>query len=231
MIDYRKDVLFIQDYCFNTQIIEYDIQSAGLSILAQSKVLDDQKISELENMPKTSRVVAIGMMIRDNPEYQKVISDGLMNARKSFIEENHLNDTDIICIKKDALFVTKKCSSLMINGVKFRAKNKWRSYLKLGKVEFFFQDRLKYQINGLGTMATDYHKNGLIKTIIEIIDRISNGDKSVRHMVMHFISQYKEEKLPSCYYHAFKSDPTNEDMLYNYQQIIIPLMQILSQIL
>ena len=231
MIDYTKDVLFIQDYCFNTQIVEYDIQSAGLSILTHSGVLSEDKIHELENMTKSSRVVSIGMMIRDNPEYQKIISNGLIHARKHFIESNHLSESDIICIKKDAIFTTKKCNTLLFDGIQFRAKNKWRSYLKLGKIEFFYLDKLKYQILGLGTVATDYHKNGWIKTIIDIIDRISNGDKSVRHTVMQLISQYKSEKLPAAYYQSFKSDPTQRDDLYNYQQIIIPLMQVLSQVI
>lgn len=231
MIDYKKDVQFIQDFCFNTQITEYDIQSAGLSILSSSGVLDEQKKYDLENMPKSSRVVAIGMMIKENPEYQKIISNGLVNARKMFIEQNQLSDADIICIKKDAIFTTKRCKVLDVNGIHFRSKNRWRSYLKLGKIEFFYQDKLRYQVNGLGTMATDFHKNGMIKTIIDIIDRVSNGDKSVRNFVMTFIAQFKEGKLPSSYYHAFKSDPTQQDDLYNYQQVIIPLMQVLSQIM
>lgn len=230
MIDYKKDVQFIQDFCFNTQITEYDIQSAGLSILYASGALNEQKARELENMPKSSRVVEIGMMIRENPEYQKIISSGLINARQNFIEKNQLTEADIICIKKDAIFTTKKCNVLNVNGIHFRAKNKWRSYLKIGKIEFFFQDKLKYQINGLGTMATDFHKDGMIKTIVDIIDRVSNGDRSVRSIVMNFISQYKDGKLPSSYYHAFKSDPTQQDELYNYQQVIIPLMQVLSQV-
>ena len=230
MIDYNKDVLFIQDYVFNTQITEYDIRSAGLSILMNSDVLDEQKISELEAMTKNSRVVAIGMMIRDNPEYQQIISKGLVAARKAFITENALTEADIVCIKKDAIFTTRRCSKLEFNGIQFRSKTKWRSYMKLGRIEFLFLDKNRYQILGLGTMATDYHKDGWIKSIIEIMDRVTNADNSVRSMVMNLISKYKSEKLPERYYHAFKSDPRSVDPEYNYREIIIPLMMILSQI-
>lgn len=228
-MDYTKDVQYIQDYSFNTQIIEYDIQSAGLSILSSSGVLSQEEIGMYQAMTKSSRNVAIGLMIRDNPEYSKILSKGFIQARKQFIESNQLSESDIICIKKDAIFTTKKCTSLEFNGVKFRSKNKWRSYLKLEKIEFFYMDKSRYQVLNLGTAAIDYHKDGWIKTIIDIIDRISNADRSVRTVVMNLIMKYKAGKLDDCYYHCFKSDPSNIDEIYNYKEVIIPLMKLLSQ--
>ena len=99
--------------------------------------------------------------------------------------------------------------------------------MKLGKIEFLYLDKTKFSILGLGTTSIDYHREGWIKTIIDIIDRISNADRSYRNLVTNLILDYKSGKLPECYYHAFKSDPTHCDVLYNYQEVIIPLVQIL----
>lgn len=230
VIDFSKDVVFVQDYVFNTQITEYDIQAAGLSILEASKALPTEKIEELKNIPKSSRVITIGMMIRDNPQLQKIISIGLAQARTNFITENHLSEADIVCIKKDAIFTTRKCNVLEFGSVHFRSKTKWRSYMKLGRIEFLFLDKSRYQVLGLGTVAIDYHKDGWISTIINIMDRVSNADRSVRPMVMNLISKYKSGSLDERYYHCLKSDPTVRDEMYNYKEIIIPLMQILSNV-
>lgn len=229
MIDYNKDVVFVQDYVFNTQITEYDIQSAGLSILEASGALDDEKVKELSGLSKNNRVVTIGLMIRDNPEYQKIIKEGLISARKNFIEGNNLSDGDIICIKKDAIFTTRKCTNLEFNGIKFRAKTRWRSYLKLGKIEFLYLDKTKYQILGLGESATDYHREGWVATIIDVIDRISNGE-SVGHKMINLVWKYRDGSMDERFYHMFRSDPTPIDPMYNFKEIIQPLMSVLGAI-
>lgn len=231
MIDYTKDVQYIQDYMFNSSIIEYDIRAAGYSILVSSNAISDEKKNQLENMTKISRNIEIGMMIRDNPDLQQVISNGLMSARRTFIQENQLQESDIICIKKDAIFTNRKCKVLEINGITFRPKTKWRSYLRLGKIEFLVTDTNRYQILGLGDTSLEYHRDYFVKTIVEIINRVANADRSVRTYVMNFITKYKSLSLDERYYHTFKSDYKPTDAMYNYTNVIIPLMQVLSRVI
>lgn len=231
MIDYSKDVLFLQDYLFNGTVIEYDIQAAGYNILIENNALTEQQIQDLGNMTKNSRNISIGLMIRDDHHLQEILSQGYANARKSFIEGNHLEEADIICIKKDAIFTTRRCSVLQFGGIKFRPKTKWRSYLMLGRIEFLFLDKDRFQVNYLGTSAIEYHRDGWIKAILEIMSRLSNADKSVRSYVMNIIKRYKEGTLDERFYHPLKSDPSQRDDLYNYQNVIVPLMIILSKVI
>jgi hypothetical protein len=230
MIDYKKDVIFIQDYVFNSSIVEYDMQSAGLSILKDSGVLTEDQITDLEQMSKDSRNIQLGNMTRDNEAFRDILKQGFMDARKNFIEGNNLQEQDIVCIKKDAIFTTVKCNNLEFGGITFRPKTRWRSYLRLGNVEFLFQDKLKYQVKGLGDTAVDYHRDGWISTIMTIIDKVSNADRSVKGYMIGLIDKYKSGELPERFYHVFKSDPTATDRWHNYNKIIIPIMQILSNV-
>lgn len=230
MIDYKKDVLFVQDYVFNSHIIEYDIQSAGLSILKKSGALDENQVNTLGHMSKESQNISIGIMTRDSDQFRDILKQGFADARKGFIEANNLQEQDIVCVKKDAIFTTVKCNTLVIDGIKFRDKTRWRSYLKLGRVEFFYQDKLKYQVQGLGDAAIDYHRDGWITTLITVVDKVSNADRSVKNYIMGVIDKYKRGELPERFYHVFKADPTEINELYNYKEVIIPLMQILSTI-
>lgn len=230
MIDFTKDIVFVQDYCFNTIITEYDIQSAGLSILKSRNLLSPQQISELENMPKTNRNIAIGMLIRDNPSYQQILKNAFIECRKRFITENELNESDIICIKKDAIFTTRRCDRLEFDGIVFRDKTKWRSYMKLGSIEFFYKNTHNYQVLNLGTVAIDFHKEGWIKTIIGVMDKISNADRSVKQNINGLVMGYKEKTLPDRFYNVFKSNPVDVDPMYNFKNVLIPLMQIVSSI-
>ena len=227
MIDISKDNLQVQDFAFNTSIFEYDIRSAGLSILAASGALPAEKVEELSKLDKTNRVVTIGLMMRDDPQLSKIVTKGLQDARKQFIIQNKVEDGDIIMVKRDAIFCTKRCQQLEFGGVQFRIKTKWRSYMRLDRIEFLFQDINRYQILGLGTTATDYHRDGWVKTLLTIMQKISDADRSAYTYTMNFIAKYRDDRLDERFYHMFRSNPTQVSNEYNYQHVIVPLIQIM----
>ena len=110
----NKDI----DQKVNEEIIEYDMKSAGLSIIKSGKLLDERMISLLEILPKDQRSIKIGNLQKRDKELTRKLNEGFEYYRKVFLESNDVKDDDIISIKKDAIFTTKRCKNMEFDYVK-----------------------------------------------------------------------------------------------------------------
>jgi len=208
-------------YVINKSIFEYDIQSAGLSMLKQFGNLSKQQIIQLENMDKHSRVIAIGNLQKD-PNVNEIIKNGFIQSRKMFILENNININNIIAVKKDAIFHIGNVNKLNFGYINFIKKNEYSSYVKfLNEIEFYY-NYSHSDIKGIGEYNEKIHSLYLTKIINELIHLLEINDNKYKRKLMSFISKYKAKELSPEYYIPYGN--SKDDNIYNLINILIPLI-------
>lgn len=242
------------DFLFDSEIIEYDIHSAGLSLAKEYKLLPEWQIKQLEKMTKTERNVKMGLIQKRDKNFTKKLNECFMLARKAFIISNELELNDIISIKKDAIFVyDKECINIDFGEIHFISKNIYTSYIYLNHIEFYINtDKNKIDLKGLGQGNTlknihFLHDKYILNFILKFASiRESSTDKRViNHFLSQFVYKYREHLLPHEYYrelnqvNAYKLkkndennvnyideiDDTNKiDISFNYLNYIVPLV-------
>lgn len=192
-------------YLFNSTIYEYDIKSAGLSISKFFNLLPEETIEKLEAMPKHKRVVAEGKLQIKDKEYRDALSNGFAEMRKLFIESNAIEDNEIISIKKDAIFISRKPRFTNFKCVKFTRKNSYSCYINAGGIEYYYSDDA-LDIKGIGDENIKLHEDGILAFIINFFDKMQHQSKKyVLRYVTNQYSLYKQHKLPVEYYREFNA--------------------------
>ncbi|QDJ97883.1 hypothetical protein PALS2_258 [Staphylococcus phage PALS_2] len=174
--NYTSDVRYIKD----TVITEYDIKSAGMNILYDSGYLNEEQYNKLRNTQKYERNVIIGKMLRSNKKMNEVLMNGFKIARKIFIENNNLKDSDILSIKKDAIFVIgKKCNNLKISKhVRFAESEEYDNYINvLGKEHYINLYQNKIDVKGYQNGVKEHHMDYMFKFLIECLWEDKKKDK------------------------------------------------------
>lgn len=221
----NKDINFI----INNPIIEYDMISAGLSVIKESKALNVRTIESLELMEKQKRNIEIGLLQRDNVKLVEAMVNGFAEARRNFITANDVKDNDIIAVRKDAIFTTKYCNVLSFNHIQFDIKNEYTSFVRFPNSIEVYLRYPEIDTKGLGKYSNDIHKVYMSRFIAEIINGIEHKDQSVKRKLNKFLLDYKSGKLDD-YYPGYTNDP-DKDNVYNIKNIIIPLFQLGVQFL
>lgn len=100
----NRDITYLK----NIPITEYDIKSAGFSVIKFKKLMPESEIQKIENMDKHDRNVYIGKRIIKEPKINEEILKTLEKVRKAFVFVNKIEAEEILSIKKDAIFIIKK---------------------------------------------------------------------------------------------------------------------------
>ena len=245
----NKDI----DYLLNCEIREYDMQEAGFNLCKEFKLLPDKTIQYLNTLDKNQRHIQIGVY-QKNKEFANKLKEAFILARKRFFEANELDDTDILAIKKDAIFVIKKnCINQKLSEfINFRPKNQYLGYLYLNKIEFYYTDPdTDLDIKNLdgGTEIYDYHRDYMIDFIKDLFTMVIYNDrKAVIKYLTDFIKLYRSNQLENGYYRELNRDSFYEiyddDMVvrlkdldpnynpelinktYNYFKYLVPIVNI-----
>ena len=235
-------------YLFNQEIIEYDMKEAGFSLTKEFQLLDKKIIEKLEKYKKDKRKVELGKIQRDDKDYRDNLKQAFAYARKLFIESNDLEDHDIISIKKDALFIHKKCKNQQFgNHIIFRPKNIYTSYIQLPKKMEFYYNYEKLDVKGMNDENIALHEDYMIKFIKSFFLKMeTESEEDVIKFTRRFIDKYKRKELEVGYYRTFDyrsiiEVTTEDDVLYkdywedkkedidisyNYMNILLKLIQI-----
>ena len=220
------------EYIFDTVIYEYDIRDAGFSIIKEYDLLPHQKIIELELLGKgLERHITIGKLQGQNKEFSKNLSNKFAEIRAVFIGANQLTDDEIVSVKKDAIFTINACGVTDFGTIHFIEKNMYSSYIRfsnIGNVEIYYSNT-SMDIKGLGESSTNRHRLYLLDFIKQIIVMIENKDPRVKRTMMEFVRKYKARELDDEYYLKFDRASKDIDLLFNYQNVIIPLIQIIQK--
>jgi hypothetical protein len=220
------------EYLFNTEIIEYDMKEAGFSLIKQFHLLSDDEIHKLNMIEKSERTIAIGKLQRDKILSSSALSDKFTEMRAAFIEANKITDNDIISVKKDAIFTIGKCKRQKFGGIEFVEKHNYSSYIRFvnnSNIEIFYNDGDGLEIKGIGDIGINRHRLYLIPFLEKIIKYIELKNPSVKRQIRTFIDDYKAMKLDEGYYIEFNNKSASVDPMYNYQKLLIPLVQLVVE--
>lgn len=207
MIDFDKlkTINTSIDHIFHGKIMECDMREASLQIAEKFNLLSREELENLKVLPKEQRVVQVGCIQRDHPEFTEAYYSKLKEIRKHFIEVNKLTDDNIIALHSDALFVnTKRKLKLVIDGIEFRIKGQWTSFMRFDNLEFFYDDdNEEMTYKNVPDSLLKLHTIGLCKHILTVFKMIENNDERIFDYLSDFQSRYLKGELSSNYYIPF----------------------------
>ena len=236
-----------RDYVYlkNVSITEWDIQSAGLSVLKFRKLLPKEELKKLSSMEKHARTVYEGNLQRENPKLAEAIINTLSQVRQAFVMANQIPAEKILSIKKDAIFLinfTPEITKIKDQFV-FRKKGVYTSFLQLDKKEFYYNSSTDIlDIKGINKDGVEYQREYLLKEFSKILKSSEKVDTTTLYSLLkQFRSNYIQRKLPVEYYRELDSgqyrlgrytiknisDEEKEyiDITQNYMSYILPLIQ------
>jgi hypothetical protein len=218
MLYERKEYTADISYLTNVYITEYDLSKANINVLRTKGVLDQQTYDYLYNAERMVRQVYVGKLQRDQ-RVGKILSDGIVEAKKMLFESNGLLDRDILSIKNDAVFViSKKLNVTDFGLLHFAAKNTYTSFYKFMNYEFFYyynsitsEERL--DVKGINDETLKLHSCflSLIKDIMFMIQ--INGPEVAMRILKDYYLDYINLRLEIGYYRNFNSE---SDFKYNF---------------
>lgn len=220
------------EYLFDDELIEYDMKDAGFSLIKQYRLLPDEKIRELEIMGKgIERHIAVGKLQRDDKTLSKNLMEKFAILRMAFISSNNISDNDIISVKKDAIFTTANVTKTKFGNIVFDKKNSYSSYIRFPDIQnleiYYNNDRV--DIKGMSDQAVNRHRLYLLEFIQKYISLMEEKDPKIKRWIIRFIDDYKQMKLEEEYYLEFNNKSRDYDAVFNYQKLLIPLIQILQK--
>ena len=206
------------DCLINQSIYEYDIKQANISILLESGIIDESKFNYYANLPKIDREISIGLLQRDNPEIAEALKAGFIRARKALIISNSISEFEIINIRKDAIFTTRKLNKLDFGHIHFKEKNVYTSYYKIFNLVFLYgyryminskiQTETYLDIKGINKESLKYHKGYLLDIFEDIIIGAERESDlfNVVNFIKNFLIDYVKLNLDLNYYREFNSE-------------------------
>lgn len=240
------------DYIISRKIIEYDIKDAGYNLSIYYGLLPKEKLEYLKTLPKKTRTIQIGKYMRDNKKFNEELTKSFKKMRREFFLENEIEDSDVLSIKKDAIFiVSKKCKFTKFENVEFVEKNVYSSYHRFGNIEMYYSNKEnKLDVKGINNELLYQHESfmNVLKRIFKLLELNDHSD-FIKFM-KRFSDDYKSKRLNYRYYREFNSsssfaicddlginnyviglngmDETLDDKLdisYNYINYILPIIQ------
>ena len=220
------------EYLFNDDIIEYDIHDAGFSLIQQYQLLPPEKIKELERIPRgIQRHIQVGVLQRDDKEFSKRLTDKFTEVRALFMMMNQLKDDSIISVKKDAIYTIGKVKRTTFGKVKFMEKNHYSSYIRfpdITNLELYYGEN-GIDVKGMGDAAVNRHRLYMLEFLRKSIKSIEQQDSSVKRKFMRFFNQYKFDELDEEFYIEFNNVSRDQNKLFNYANLLIPLLKIIMR--
>lgn len=244
------------EYIFGSRIVEYDMKSAGLSLVTYFKLLPESTIDDIRRMEKKARVIKLGLIQREDKEFAKKLSDAFKEARRMFFEANGLDEESILSIKKDAFFLVDSYPKTTEFGeIKFVEKNKYSTFFYLNKLEFYLNTKLKeIDIKGLGQNESldkvkEMHGDYMLSFFQKFskMKELNSDEVAMANFLCKFVKEYRNKELPIGYYrelnreHMYSvydteldqmlkikdtGDTEKLDVSYNYFNYIVPLVNL-----
>ena len=246
---YEHDSYLDKDipYLISTEIVEYDISSAGFNLCRYYKLLPESKLQYLESLEKKERQRALGLLCRDDDTLNENLKKAFVNIRKEFFEANGIKDSDVLSIKKDAIFMLRRCHVTEFGNVVFKEKHVYTSYYYLNRKEFYVGERL--DVKGISDAILSKHDNYMLDFLYKFFKLIETSSRRncIREL-MGFVDAYKAGNLEIGYYRELNehslyrmkesvagwvvmADTVESidgvDTGYNYIRYIVPLIQVL----
>ena len=255
---YLKDTYLnknIEVLC-NRVIIEYDLKSANTNLCREYHLLPIEMIEKIESKDKKARVVEIGLLQRKDKKFKDSLKNAFVDIRRRFFEENHIEDADVLSVKKDAIFCLKEMQHTKFGACEFVKKNTYSSYLYVDHLELYynrggFGSKKRVDVKGLSDVVVALHEDFMMDFFRKLFYNMEESTEEGRNRFLSkFITDYKLKKLEVGYYREFNqeslfilndAEETYEDAYfipdkdpvnlinidYNFSHILLPILQIL----
>lgn len=188
-------------FMFHTNIMEYDMNAASLSVAERFKLLPKETIEDLKLLPKKDRVIKTGLIRRDNKEFSVTVDRKIREVREQFIEENHITPEQLLSLHNDAIiFSSKKKIKDCINGIQFKEAMRCTSYMRYtGNIEIFYNEgHITYK--GIPKEMVQQHTFGLTKYLCNVFKYIENYDPKIMKYISRFQKNYLQDQYPEFMY-------------------------------
>ncbi|MGL5316972.1 MAG: hypothetical protein ACRC92_27180 [Peptostreptococcaceae bacterium] len=196
----------IQIKVINGIIREYDMNCAGLSVLAEKNIIDEDLFLDLKDADKDMRNILIGKIQINNEELKTHIADGI-NSSVDKLKKMIRDKNNILEIAKDAVFIlNEEVGNVSQFGefIRFSVKNKYFLCVEFNITDGGSQHAKIYvALDGLVTRYTTINK-----------------ESTVYHMVFNLL-KYKIENNARMFYRLLPSvkiallNPENIPLLSN----------------
>lgn len=245
---YKRDTYLNKDipFIYGTNIYEYDMHHAGISICKYFDLLPEEEIERIENKSKNKKQIAVtlGKLQRKNSEFKKKLAEGFVNAREIFFRENNLQDEDILSIKKDAIFTFRTCDKCIFGPLEFSQKNHYTSFVHIVQYELYYSyDKL--DVKGIDDKILYQYKDYMMEFISKVFYKMENETKEdTLRYIRVFSDRYKRLELEPEYYRSFDREGSFKskdgehvynmatpellpeiDISFNYMNVILPLLK------
>lgn len=153
-------------YLIGNHIREYDISKANINILLYKGLISKRQYDYYYNLPKKSREIKIGLLIRDNQAINKGLREGFGEMRKLFYQANNVQEYEVLAVKKDAIYLIGQPASITkFKNVEFLCKNHYTSFYRLGNgsLEFYYyldtmKNEEKLDVKGISDNMLELHQ-------------------------------------------------------------------------
>lgn len=201
------------DYIVSSIITEYDISKGNISILRYMNVIDDQLYWELYNAPKQERVVRVGLMMRENKDLNRAVTNGFVEAKRLLFEANRIQDREVQSIRNDAVFIiNRKLPYTSLGLINFVEKNEYTEYFKIDKKEYYYNfnpltQTETLEVKGISDNILPLHEKYMLDFIKAIMWSVQNEPiENAIDMIKTFDEKYSNYELESGYYRRFDSE-------------------------
>lgn len=231
-------------YLFNREIIEYDMKRAGLNLAKHFNLLPAKTIDDLFELPKDVADIKLGIIQKNDKDFAEKLKLAFQSIRATFFEINDIEESDVIAIKKDAIFLLKRCKYEKIGEyIHFRIKNEYTSYIHLERIELYYNPT-NLHVKGINDNLLPLHENYILSFLKKFFFKMETDEPSTTIQFMRrFIDRYKSHELESGFYREFNSksmyktvhgdrvsdwDDDNSflDISYNFYNVLIKLIKI-----
>lgn len=250
---YRKSNYLCPLTFVQNRITEYDLKAANISALRASGKVKNATLDKLLITDKHEREVIVGKMRRRDRNFTKIIQQGITRAKERLFEENSIQDSEVLSVKNDAVFIIgRKLKRTKFGPYEFAAKNTYSLYLLIDKIEFYYDSRHKtVDIKGVSDSVVEDrdHREGMIQFFVKVFGYlVQDRRQDLRKYLIQFADDYKAKRLPVQYYrelnstnvyrtiieltdYGFNLISAGEDDkdiingIYNYTKYILPIIQ------
>ena len=199
-------MLFYNDnipYLFHSNILEYDMNAASLSLSERFGLLPKETIERLKRLPKQQRVIETGLIRRNDKEFSVIVDKKLLEVREQFINENNITPEEIISLHSDAIiFASRKKIKNNIDGIQFKEAMRCTGYTNYKRIEMFYNDGY-IEYKGAVQQLIDQQRMGINLYLIKIFKYIENYDTQILKYMSRFQRDYLMDQLQEFVYESF----------------------------
>ena len=197
------------DCLIDTPITVYDIRAANISVLREKELISPEVYENLRVAAKIEREIYIGKLQGSNPYISEKLREGIIEAKHKFFTMNQLDDSRILEIDNDAVYVfgdTPISVQKVSPFVYFKKAESYTSFYRVKKIEYFYYRALTSPVEylnpkGLGTRGISLHGPFMLDFLKELFYTAQfEGPKNALFLLSNFHTKYCNKELPMGFY-------------------------------